>query len=327
MRADSEFQGMRVQLRDMYIIEEDIALWPEDGADQGSGVNIRITSEAEADTFVVRLARNNTAFGEGAGQPLPPAVFHITGSMGQFRQATQLFPFFADDIVPAAEINWANVQWPAQGNIKEGEEFIVYAQVYVEGVTDVSDEASEDIQAWIGVNAENVAPTADGWTWIEADFNEDKGNNHEYMADIGSGLTQGTYYYVSRFQLQEFDYVYGGFQGGFWDGVDNVSGQLTVAEPTDAELADIPKEFGIDQNYPNPFNPATNIRYAVPQTSHVTIRIYNVTGQLVATLVNETRDAGYHNVVFDGTQLASGVYIYRMQAADFVQTRKLMLIK
>jgi len=327
MTAESEYQGMRVQLRDMYIIEEDIALWPEDGAATGSGVNIRITSEAEADTFIVRLARNNTAFGEGAGQPLPPAVFHITGTMGQFRQDTQLFPFFADDIVPAAEINWANLQWPPTGDIKEGDEFIVYAQIYVEGLTDDSDQASDDIKAWIGVNSENVAPTAEGWTWIEADFNEDKGNNHEYMADIGSGLTVGTYYYVSRFQLQNFDYVYGGFQGGFWDGENNVSGQLTVAEPTDAELADIPKEFGIDQNYPNPFNPATNIRYAVPQTSHVTIRVYNVTGQLVATLVNETRDAGYHNVVFDGTQLASGVYIYRMQAGDFTHTRKLMLIK
>ncbi|MFO8030026.1 MAG: DUF4623 domain-containing protein [Cyclonatronaceae bacterium] len=328
MTADSEFQGMRVQLRDMYIIEEDIDAWPEDGAADGSGVNIRITSEAEADTFIVRLARNNTAFGEGAGQPLPPAVFHITGSMGQFREATQLFPFFADDIVPAAEINWANLQWPPQGDITEGEEFIVFAQVYVEGITDESDDASDDIQAWIGVNTENVAPTEEGWTWIQAEFNaEHSSNNHEYMADIGSDLDPGTYYYVSRFQLQEFDYVYGGFQGGFWDGEDNVSGQLNVAEDTHADMADVPREFGIDQNYPNPFNPATNIRYAVPETAHVTIRVYNVTGQLVATLVNETRDAGYHNVSFDGTQLASGVYIYRMQAGDFTKTRKLMLIK
>ena len=327
MVAESEFQGMRVQLRNMYIIEEDIDAWPEDGVDTGSGVNIRITSEAEADTFVVRLARNNTAFGEGAGQPLPPAVFHITGTMGQFQQTTQLFPFFADDIVPAAEINWANLQWPPQGDIKEGEEFIVYAQIYVEGITDVSDEASEDIQAWIGVNTENLAPTADGWTWIEAEFNEDKGNNHEYMADIGSGLPVGTYYYVSRFQLQEFDFVYGGFSGGFWDGENNVSGQLTVAEPTDAELADIPMEFGIDQNYPNPFNPVTNIQYAVPQTALVTIEVFSVTGQRVATLVNETRDAGYHTVSFDASRLASGVYIYRMRAADFTQTKKLMLVK
>lgn len=328
MRADSEYQGMRVQLRNMYIIEQDIAIWPEDGASSGSGVNIRITSEESPDTLVMRLARNNTAFGEGAGQPLPPPVFHVSGTMAQFNDVTQLFPFFADDIVPAAEIQWANLQWPPQGEIKEGEEFMVYAQIYSEGITDASDQESDDIKAWFGVNTANVAPWEEGWTWIEADFNsEHSSNNHEYMADIGSGLSEGLYYYVSRFQLMDFDYVYGGFQGGFWDGENNVSGQLTVAKETSADLADIPKEFGIDQNFPNPFNPSTNIRYAVPQTAHVTINVYSITGQLVATLVDETRDAGYHNVAFDATRLASGMYIYRMQAGDFAKTRKLMLIK
>lgn len=99
-------------------------------------------------------------------------------------------------------------------------------------------------------------------------------------------------------------------------------------EPTSAEeLAETVNEFQLDQNYPNPFNPATTIRYAVPEASHVTLKVYDITGRLVATLVDANREAGFHHVTLDGTQLASGIYIYRMQAGSFSQTRKLTLIK
>ena len=338
MTADSEYQGMRIQLQNMYIIPEDLGNWPTPGnpVNAGSGVNFRITSAA-GDTLIMRLARNGTPWGDDGdvqGVPLPPAIFHLNGTMGQFRQDTQVFPFFEDDFVPAYAIDWANVQWPVAGDIEEGEEYIVYARVEAGDLTDGGE--ADEIQGWIGINTSNVAPTEEGWTWIPADFNAGyDGSGHEYMADIAAGLEPGTYYYLSRFQLSvtvgdstfAFAPVFGGFQNGFWDGNDNVSGQLIVSEAVGVDLADIPKEFGIDQNYPNPFNPATTIRYAVPQTAHVTIEVYNVTGQRVATLVSETRDAGYHTVTFDGTRLASGVYIYRMQAADFAKTRKLMLIK
>jgi hypothetical protein len=230
-----------------------------------------------------------------------------------------------DDPEPV-EITFANVQWPEDGEIKAGEEFTVYARVEAEGVTDNGESAL--LNAWIGYNEADVAPDASGWTWVEAEFNSGyTGTGHEYMAEIGSGLTAGTYYYVSRFQLINQDYVYGGFDGGFWDGETNVSGVLVVSLPTDAEVADIPVEFGLQQNYPNPFNPVTNINYQVPESAHVTIEVYNVLGQRVTTLVNEIRDAGYHSVQFDGSRLASGVYIYRMDAGDFVKTQKLILAK
>ena len=224
------------------------------------------------------------------------------------------------------EITFANVVSPREGTIEVGEEFTVYARVEVEGISENGE--TGDIQAWIGYNTSDVAPSASGWTWVEADFNSDyTGNGHEYMAEIGSELTVGTYYYASRFQLKDQAYVYGGYDGGFWDGENNVSGILNVIEDTDAQIVDIPREFGLQQNYPNPFNPVTSIAYQVPKSAHVTIEIYNVVGQRVATLVNETRDAGYHQVTFDATRLASGMYIYRMQAGEFSQTRKLMLTK
>jgi surface protein len=88
-----------------------------------------------------------------------------------------------------------------------------------------------------------------------------------------------------------------------------------------------PTEFALSQNFPNPFNPSTTIRYALPEAAQVRLEVYTVTGQRVATLASGEQNAGWHAVDFDGSGLASGVYVYRLQAGGFVQTRKLMLIK
>jgi hypothetical protein len=93
------------------------------------------------------------------------------------------------------------------------------------------------------------------------------------------------------------------------------------------ELEDIPTVFSLTQNYPNPWNPSTQIRYALPHTSFVTLTVYNTLGQQVAQLVNEQQQAGYHDVVFRGDQLASGVYFYQLRAGAFVETKKLVLMK
>jgi hypothetical protein len=89
----------------------------------------------------------------------------------------------------------------------------------------------------------------------------------------------------------------------------------------------LPHSYAVFQNYPNPFNPSTTIRYALPHSSRVSLTVYNTLGQQVAHLVNEQQQAGYHDAVFNGNGVASGVYYYRLQADDFVQTRKLLLLK
>jgi hypothetical protein len=93
------------------------------------------------------------------------------------------------------------------------------------------------------------------------------------------------------------------------------------------QMGGIPKAFALLQNYPNPFNPATTIRYTLPHRTQVQLAVYNTLGQEVASLVNGDIDSGYHEVKFDGSTLASGVYFYRLQTGTFVDTKKLLLLR
>jgi hypothetical protein len=88
-----------------------------------------------------------------------------------------------------------------------------------------------------------------------------------------------------------------------------------------------PAEYTLEQNYPNPFNPTTTIRYELPKSSVVRLSVYDIAGREVSVLVNERREAGVHEVTFDASQLSSGVYLYRIQAGDIVQSRKLALLR
>jgi hypothetical protein len=89
----------------------------------------------------------------------------------------------------------------------------------------------------------------------------------------------------------------------------------------------IPKDFVLFQNYPNPFNPTTVINYYLPVASHAVVKVYDVLGREVATLVNEQKSAGSYQVTFDAHLLTSGVYFYSLQAGSFAETKKLILIK
>ncbi|MDP2303721.1 MAG: T9SS type A sorting domain-containing protein [Ignavibacteria bacterium] len=89
----------------------------------------------------------------------------------------------------------------------------------------------------------------------------------------------------------------------------------------------LPTEFTLSQNYPNPFNPNTSIQFTVPELSHVRLDVYSITGELVSTLVNEVKEIGSHNVLFNASSLSSGVYIYRMTAGNVVITKKMNLLK
>lgn len=98
------------------------------------------------------------------------------------------------------------------------------------------------------------------------------------------------------------------------------SGQLpaSVAVPTDYDLS---------QNYPNPFNPTTTITFAVPSSGFVSLKVYDVLGREVKTLADDNESAGYHSVIFNASDLPSGVYFYRIDAGKYTSVKKLMLVK
>ena len=115
---------------------------------------------------------------------------------------------------------------------------------------------------------------------------------------------------------------------------DSEGGELTatvvvvVIDVTSNEWEeDGPLSFNLMQNYPNPFNPSSNISFSVPEASQVRLEVYNMLGQRVSTLVNGKLQAGWHTVEFDASGLSTGTYIYRIQAGDFVSTKKMMLVK
>jgi len=85
--------------------------------------------------------------------------------------------------------------------------------------------------------------------------------------------------------------------------------------------------FKLDQNYPNPFNPSTMISYSIPQSSFVTLKVYDIIGNEVATLVNETKSAGNYDVRFDASNLSNGVYLYSIKTTNFTSTKKMILVK
>jgi hypothetical protein len=103
-------------------------------------------------------------------------------------------------------------------------------------------------------------------------------------------------------------------------------GTFSYSQEVEVEVS-VPLEYALDQNYPNPFNPTTTIRYAIPEDNFVSIKLYDVLGNEVITLVNEQKQAGRYEILFNASNIASGVYYYQISSGSFSQTRKLVLMK
>ena len=151
---------------------------------------------------------------------------------------------------------------------------------------------------------------------IENDLHSEEGQLHEYWGTVNGNWFDGPNEYFEQIQSDAFLFLYN---------------QLySVEVPIDHEV--IPTSFALNQNYPNPFNPITTLRYDLPEQSHVTIVIYDMLGRTVKQLINTTQDAGFKSVIWNATNdygkpVSAGVYLYQIQAGEFVQTRKMVLLK
>jgi hypothetical protein len=144
--------------------------------------------------------------------------------------------------------------------------------------------------------------------WIEVGFLNGNGTTTETQSYsfVDENLSNGKYVY----RLKQMDF----------DGTFEYSNEVET-------LVSIPEKFELSQNYPNPFNPSTKIKYQIATTNPVSLKIYDVLGNEVATLVNEMQSTGNYEVTFDASSLSSGTYFYKLQSGSFVVTRKMILIK
>lgn len=170
-----------------------------------------------------------------------------------------------------------------------------------------------------GINGETSVTTTGG---IEAQRFEEV--NIQWKLPVG--LTSNPRIFAVLNQDSAEEEIHTNNNKGF-----NILGQSGVLVSNEPIIVDgtIPGAFKLHQSYPNPFNPTTNIGYELPQSSNVRIDVFNIVGQRVSTLVNERQSSGYHEVRFDASGLASGVYLYRLSTGtgQFTQTRKFVLMK
>jgi hypothetical protein len=170
------------------------------------------------------------------------------------------------------------------------------------------------------INTQKIYGYIDSLTTL---LDESKTRNFEKWPVLGVWVWPN--YYVGQTYQQEISYLKNwiAFRLNWMD-------NNMIGEPTDVEenQSEIPSDFRLEQNYPNPFNPSTRIQYAIDSRQFVKLTIFNSLGEEVETLVNEYQEAGIHSTLFIvNSTLPSGVYFYRMQAGDFIMSRKMILVK
>jgi hypothetical protein len=199
----------------------------------------------------------------------------------------------------------------------------IFAAISTGGITRSTDDgktwttlalSATDIFVWcLGINTKGrvFAGTFNDGVFCSID-------NGEKWTMINGGLTTAK---VTCFAINSDGYVYVGMDSS---GVYRSVQSTTSVKASNRETQ---ISFYLEQNYPNPFNPSTTIQFSLVRSGYVTLKIYNARGEEMTTLVAKNLSAGKHQVMWETKGLASGVYFYRLQAADFVQTRKLVLLR
>ena len=139
-----------------------------------------------------------------------------------------------------------------------------------------------------------------------------------------------SYEYYSFWLAEELGLVREHYDDGTtsWLNYAKIDGKIYgTLVPVDEDLNSLPEKFELFQNYPNPFNPITSIQYAIGSRQFVTLKVYDVLGNEIITLINEEKPVGDYEVQFDASKQASGIYFYQLRAGDYIETKKMILLK
>jgi hypothetical protein len=146
-------------------------------------------------------------------------------------------------------------------------------------------------------------------------------NCEELLSNANSEIGKALREYEKKNYVNTFNHL-----TNAWKFAQNMMGANLRKEAAENEIT-LPVEFGLDQNYPNPFNPATKINFQLPENNYVSLKIYDILGNLVTTLVDQETEAGYYTIEWNAGNLSSGVYFYTFKSGSFVSTKKLILLK
>jgi hypothetical protein len=223
------------------------------------------------------------------GNPMWPALGTLTNDIGHFGGPNSL---------------WCYWEWPLSFSLPSAP-----ALVYPSGSIDTT--AVEF--AWTMSN-----PLATRY-WFE--IAEDNQFTNSF---IDSTITDTTYLYSSLEYGESYWWRVKAHNAMGWGEFSDVGSVVVVSVEGNEDL---PTEYVLKQNYPNPFNPTTTIIYQIKELSFVTLKVFDVLGKEITTLVNNEKPVGSYEVEFNATSLPSGIYFYRLQAGSFVETRKMILLK
>jgi len=281
--------------------------------DLGFGYSFSIASDFNGDGFIDMVSSVNyysgfpfyTYISEGNGNFIPfiscPGRF-VSGAAGDFDDD-------GDIDVAAFEYNVHEVSILLNGDTPSPVELSSFSSVINSGIVTLSwSTVSEDNNKGFDVERSDVRDQA-STDWIKIGFIAGSGStnapsNYHYS---DNNLPSGKY----KYRLKQID-----FNGNYK--YYNLSGEVVIG---------VPEKFELLQNYPNPFNPNTLISYRLASNNFVSLKVFDNSGKEIRSLVNESQEAGYYSIDFNGSSLASGIYFYRIQSGSFTETKKMFLIK
>ncbi len=223
--------------------------------------------------------------------------------------------------------NRGKIDWSDPDNIKPYFQKLIQIHkqfVHNPQISRLTNSVADKIYTYASTSGNNILITAANFKDAIVPYTVDlsslpwDGSSTYYLTD----LIDGNVVEISPSQRSSFSLNLSEYQAKiFYYGLDSV----TVSVPNESNF--IVKQFKLYQNYPNPFNPTTKIKYQIPKEEKVTLKVYDILGREVKTLVNEIRSEGIHEVEFNASTLASGVYFYRISAGNYSDIKKIVLLK